>query len=334
MTLINTPKEVEKWLVDHSMNANASQRTQVGKKEGKQIKGQQKEYGTLINYYEDVDDSFADTGKLHREAKSQEKNSKEGKVKVKTKDLTRVINILKTEEQHRKPTKSSKQKRDIFTDGWKTADLEEPRKRIVTFTQEDLAEKKPNPHVKRLHSPREISSLDVKRYQSPREISSMLEESHSPTMRRKKQGRTQLREENPVDLGSVIRDRLSSFKKGSKNTIIVKPKMPFFNGSSKKYNISKEHGAKYETLEKQTSKPKHAKIQPRHSEDEIFISLEKKSPEQKKKLMNEKIPEIFSKTVENDEISNRRFSIDGNQSNSERETLDYSELNNQDEMLF
>ncbi len=322
LTLISSPNNVEKWLANTSISDKSN-----SPEEPKQFKVKQKEYTEFLSQpkFDGTSDEEKSDSKSLRAIKSPKYGAKKDRLKVKQKDLLEVINVSNLSDKRSTDKsfneKASVQKRYVFTNGFETTNKPEPTRRIVfqPKTKYEISGK-PCPEM-------------VKRYHSPNEISQVLEKCSSPVRARRKHERTRLKEENPVDFGSMIMDRFSSVKnkKSNKDTTSIKRnKMPIFNGNSKQYDLVKEQKI-FNEKELSFSGGTHSQ-----SEEEIFISLDKKSPREKDDMINENMPEILSPSVENDSLSERRFSIDGTRvSRSEKNnSKDFSELNKKDEMLF
>eukprot|EP00794_Sanderia_malayensis_P005242 gene5242-5906_t len=251
-------------------------------------------------------------------------NSKGGKekdqrIKVKQADLMAVLNAsrpdVKSPRVHQE--KSASMKRQIFTNGVERTASSEARKRAIFQGQR-------NGHAEK------NSEFEIKRYHSLNEVSEILDKFSSPKGERRKCERRKLKEENPVDLGGIVMDKILSRKHRQANKEVtteeedtIKRRMPFFN-KSKNYDLMKEQKS-LDKRESSASKNRHKK----HSTEEIFISLDKKSPHEKENLIRETIPDTLRRSIGNESVSESNLNANAIQSNEE-----FSKAQDKEAILF
>ena len=248
-------------------------------------------------------------------------------VKVKQNDLMTLITMKDggdtadgkmKDGKNKSLVKSTKQRRDLFTDGYQAVN-QNTNKRTV-FSDSDMTHKQ-----NKERSDKEMTvktTAKVKRFHSPREVSTVLQNCHTSPKQGSKHGRRQLNEENPVDLGAILHDRIKNWSPHIGSS--VKGKIPFVGSSSKSYDLLKGN----EDVTRSISSSLESKQSNADGNTEIYISLEKKSPREKKDCINQSKAKLFSDYVELNDSS----SFDGIDRNEDEHT--YSHINKDNVMLF
>lgn len=226
---------------------------------------------------------------------SKNDKGKSNQVKVKQKDLMTLIK-LRDDEVHKEGKnksliKNSKERREVFTDGFQSKNHDH-HKRMV-FSGSDMTHKQSTgkDDKKGTADPTAI----VKRYHSPREISGVRKDSQ--TYGKKYGHRHRLEEENPVDFGSILLDRIKNWSPHTRSN--VKGKMHLIGGRSKSYDLLKGNDSMNQSC---LSTPKSNETCAA-KDNEIYISLEKKTPREKKDYIDQSKAKLFKDYLESAESS-------------------------------
>ena len=277
----------------------------------KQVKVKQKDYLSLI----DPPRAAQLWGDDKNAIKVKQGSNKEKQLKVKQSDFQVLMSMKEAadhdRERHRKKQsrKGTKETGDelVSSIGSMNQALE---KRIIFPDKESRLQN--NEH----------ESIPMKSFHSPREVSELVKKNHSSSIRQLRHGRRPLKEENPVDFGAMIHDRLRTWTPHVGAS--VKGKMPFMNGNSESYDLLKEQMSMDNSLSHSSS----SKDTARNSGKEIYISLEKKSIPEKNDQIRQMNADICKDLVEIQERNDNEIAVDsGNHQ-------EYSKLNHDDQMLF
>eukprot|EP00112_Aurelia_sp_Birch-Aquarium-sp1_P022088 Seg611.8 transcript_id=Seg611.8/GoldUCD/mRNA.D3Y31 product="hypothetical protein" protein_id=Seg611.8/GoldUCD/D3Y31 len=277
----------------------------------KQVKVKQKDYLSLV----DPPRAAQLWGDDKNAIKVKKGSNKEKQLKVKQSDFQVLMSMKETADHdndgHRKKQsrKSTKEKGESSASSF--GSLNQVAEKRIVFPDK----------ASRLQNNR-YESIPTKSYHSPREVSELVKKGHSSSTHQRRQGRRPLKEENPVDFGAMMHDRLRTWTPRVGES--VKGKVPFMNGNSKSYDLLKEQTS----LDNSMSHSSGSKDTARNSGKEIYISLEKKSIPEKNDHIRQLNPDICQDLVEIRDRNDNEIAVD---SGSHHE---YSKLNHDDQMLF
>ena len=225
-----------------------------------------------------------DKAKLHT-IDPKNKSQKDSRMKVKQKDLMTLVNMRKDniseDSKHKSLVKSTTQRRELFIDGYQLRN-QDLKKRII-FSSSDM-----DPKQKERFKDKETTtklSAKVKRFYASNDVSS-----HTLPKYASKCGRRRLYEENPTDLGAVLHDRLKNWSPHIGSNL--KGKLSFVSGTSKSYDLLKGKG---DEAFANSMRPKKSSAS---ASTEIYISLEKKSLQEKKDYIKQSKATLFNDYVE------------------------------------
>ena len=215
----------------------------------------------------------------------QNEIKKDTRQKVKQKDLLTLMKMQDDKDsqdgRNKSLLKSTKQRREIFTDGYQV-ESQELKKRMV-FTGSDMNHKQERKQEKESKRAPSNASTKVKKNVSKEGQSYLTLPKHESKYRHQK-----LNEETRVDLGTVLHDRLKNW---SPHIGLNKVKLPTFGSTSKSYDVlkAKEEKAPPKSLESKKSSTV--------TNSEIYISLEKKSLQEKEDIKQSN-PQLFNDYAE------------------------------------
>ena len=216
----------------------------------------------------------------------QNERKKDTQEKVKQKDLMTLINMKDDKNsldgKNKSLVKSTKQRRAIFMDGYQVGSQD--LKARMVFSGSDMNHK----HNKERENKREAAnaSAKVKRFYFSKEGPSY----HTLPKHESKHRRQKLHEENPVDLGAVLHDKLKNWSPHTGPN--VKVRLPIFGSTSKSYDLLKAKEDKTFSNSLESKKPSTV------TNSEIYISLEKKTPQEKKDYIKQSNPKLFDDYAE------------------------------------
>ena len=226
--------------------------------------------------------------KYWEEYDSQGRKSKAPQEQIKRKDFMAVMNMLdlKNSQDHNNTSiiKSTKQRREVFTDGLQLG-KQDVRKKMVSSDSI-----KNEQHTKKyMHKePATTTSLKAKRHHTAKELSPVTSNHKTLSKHKGKHRRHKLHEENPADLGGILHEKLKNWSPHIDSN--GKGKIPFLNSKSKSYDLLK--GQADQTTSNNNSLRHSGSLEIPNSE--IYISLEKKSPQEKEECIKQSKANFFS----------------------------------------
>ena len=221
----------------------------------------------------------------------QGRKSKAPQEKIKRKDFMAVMNMLdfKNSQDHNNTSliKSTKQRREFFTDGFQMG-KQDARKMVPS---DDI---KNEQHYKKYMHKESVATTSVKskKHHIAKELSPATSSQETLSKHKRKHGRQKLHEEKPADLGGILHDKLKHWSPHVDSN--VKGRIPFLNSKSKSYDLLK--GKPDQTTSNNNSLLHSGSLEIPNSE--IYISLEKKSPQEKEECIKQSKANFFNDYAE------------------------------------